>query len=195
MNLEIDKIKNIALYFAGNIPDLYFTKFLKLVYYLDFISVLERGEPVTRDIYYHLPYGPVPSFIKDHLSLLKSEIKSQEESIVEDSGSNQIESVFSGIIELSKKSDGFILEKKKEPEISYLSEYERGLLDDIIKDLGGKRAKELVEKTHAEPPYMHTIAGNVIDYKLAFYLDRSMILPNRTSPLNIEISQAEFFNR
>ena len=196
MNLELEKIKNAILYLTKNTKNLYFTKVLKLTYYFDFISVLERGEPVTGDTYYHLPYGPVPTFIKDHLALLKTEVKNEEISISKDSGvSSTADSAFSGILELEQKSEGFILKNKEEPNMSYLSEYEKILLDDIIKDLGQKSATDLVAKTHAEIPYIQTTQGNVINYKLAFYLDRSKILPSRKFDFNIEVSQAEFFNK
>ena len=78
MFLELEKIKQSSQYFAKNIPSLYFTKFLKLLYYFDFLSVLERGKPVTNDTYYHLPYGPVPTVIKDQLTMLREENKNIE---------------------------------------------------------------------------------------------------------------------
>jgi uncharacterized phage-associated protein len=83
----------------------------------------------------------------------------------------------------------------KEPEMAQLSEYEKGLLDDIVTDLGSKSATDLVTKTHLEPPYTQTTMGSVIDYKLAFYLDRAAILPSRTAPYSVEVSQAEYFSR
>lgn len=197
MNLEIDKIKNSALYLAKNITDLYFTKYLKLMYYFDFVSVLERGEPVTNDTYYHLPYGPVPTFIKDNLSWLKEELKQGEAEMVRDSeiGPESVKSIFSDLLELRTDGVGSVIVNKIDPNLQYLSQYEKGLLDDIISEFKATPTKTLVNKTHAETPYMQTPPNNVINYKLAFYLDRSKILPKRTYPLNPEVSQAEFFNK
>lgn len=192
--LELEKIKQIASYLAEKIDNLYFTKFLKLLYYLDFISVLERGNAVTNDTYFHLPYGPVPTVIKDQLSLLRDDNKKEEESIASDETYKDSRvSIFQDVLELEKSGEGFILKNKKTTDASYLSEYEKGLLDDIISEFKDKTTKQIVDKTHSEVPYLQTPANNVIAYKLAFYLDRSKILPNRTYDFSAEISQSEFF--
>ncbi len=194
-NLELDKIKQAGLYLSDKIPDLYFTKFLKLLYYFDFISVLETGQPVTNDTYFNLPYGPVPSFIKDQLSLLKRDIKESEEKIIKDDpNSEKVASFFDGLIELEDKTTGSVLVKKVEPDLNYLSEYEKDLLDDIIDEFKGTSTADLVKKTHSEAPYNQTTPSNIIGYKMAFYLDRNKILPKRTYEFDSEISQAEFFN-
>ena len=197
MSLELEKTKNVITYLAENVSNLYFTKLLKLLYYFDFISVLERGEPATGDTYYHLPLGPVPTFIKDQLTLLKADVKQAEDSCIQDSGINSGESIFSGYVSLQEEVGvGFKVIKQRNPDMSQISEYEKGLLDNIISDLGTKTAKELVTQTHAEPPYAQTTMRSIIDYKLAFYLNRDLILPSRKSfSFNVEVSQAEYFSR
>lgn len=194
MYIELEKIKQTASYLADNIPKLYFTKFLKLLFYFDFISVLERGVPVTNDTYYHLPYGPVPTVIKDQLSLLRNENKEEEELISnDDSYKDSRISIFQDVLKLEASGKGFILKNIGAINLSYLSEYEKGLLDDIILEFKTKTTKEIVDQTHKEVPYVQTPANNIIDYKLAFYLNRETILPKRSYPLNIEVSQAEYF--
>lgn len=192
MNLEIEKIKQSALYLAENIDNLYFTKFLKLLYYFDFISVLERGKPVTGDVYYHLPYGPVPSFVKDQVELLKKENKDAISSLLgEDAGI----SIFEDYIALSGDVGRNVLKKNEgiESRFEYLSDYEKKLLDDIIVQFKETPVREIVEKTHSEPPYLQTEQNNVIDYRLAFQLLRNNILPNRIYEFNPEVSQMEFY--
>ncbi len=198
MNLEINKIQNIATYLSDSITDLYFTKFLKLLYYIDFISVLESGKPVTGDVYYHLPYGPVPTFIKDQLSLLKKEYRDEVEGMMKDYNIviENNNSIFSDYIKLEEKKDfGYVLRKNEGTEFNNntISDYEKGLLDDIIKDLGGESTSNLVKKTHREVPYLQTISNDRIDYRLAFYLNRNSILPSRTYCYNIDLSQSEYF--
>lgn len=195
MYLELEKIKQATTYLSENIDDLYYTKYLKLLYYFDFISVLERGAPVTNDTYYHLPYGPIPTVIKDQLSLLREENRTEEQLVL---GDDQLtlKSIFSDIITLEPKGDNqFVIKPKVKTDFNYLSEYERVLLDDIIKEFKNISTKQLVEKTHKEVPYIQTPANNIIDYSLAFYLDRDQILPARTYQFNPELSQSEFFNR
>ncbi len=196
MQIELEKIKNTTLYMAENVPDLYFTKYLKLMYYFDFISVLERGVPVTRDTYYHLPLGPVPSFIKTQVNLLGDEAQKVEKKIY---GNFAVaESVFDDIISLNrvKSNNGLKIEPKsgKHANLSYLSEYEKDLLDDIIAEFKIIKVKDLVDKTHSEVPYKQTVANNIIDYRLAFYLDISNILPKRKYEFNKELSQMEYFS-
>ncbi|MFH0845853.1 MAG: Panacea domain-containing protein [Patescibacteria group bacterium] len=194
-NLELEKIKNSVAYLSSQIPNLYLTKLLKIFYYFDFISVLETGRPITNDTYYHLPYGPIPTFIKDQLTLLKYEVKKEEAEVLNDGFIyGQLVNIFTDIIEFEANNGNFILKNKKDADKTYLSEYELGLLDDIISEFKNTTSSELVTKTHSEVPYSQTSMLNVIDYKLAFHLDRSKILPNRNFDFNIEVSQAEFYN-
>lgn len=192
--LDIEKIKQIATYFAEKIPNLYKTKFLKLMYYFDFISVLERGTPVSNDNYYHLTYGPIPSFIKDQVDILVSGNISEN---IE--GDNyDIKSIFSDVLETQEiAGSGTILKVKSSVssmDYNYISEYEKGLLDDIVNEFKDKSTKSIIAKTHTEAPYQQTPENNVIDYRLAFYLDRPSILPRRSFVFNVDVSQAEFLN-
>jgi len=195
MNIEIEKIKSIMQYLATNVSDLYLTKSLKLFYYLDFISVLERGEPITGVTYHHLPYGPVPSFIKDELGLLNSDFRTEEKNIIKDSGEDLPKSVFLGVVELDPTPSGTLVNSSEDPDLSHLSKYEIDLLEDIVNDLGSLTARDLVNRTHSEIPYIQTPAGNIIQYKLAFYLNRNEILPNRNFQFDKELSQSYFFER
>ena len=195
MFLEIEKIKQASVYLANRIPDLYTTKFLKLFYYFDFISVLERGTPVSNDVYYHLPYGPIPSFIKDQLSLLKEDWQAINSLLMDDE--YKLQSVLSDDIEMENKDGNkYVVKVKDEHEetLSYLSSYEQDLLDDLIEEFKDTRTKIMVDKTHNEVPYEQTPENNIIDYKLAFHLDITEILPRRNYHSDIELSQAEFFN-
>ncbi|MCK5320564.1 SocA family protein [Candidatus Parcubacteria bacterium] len=196
MFLELEKIKQSSQYFAKNIPSLYFTKFLKLLYYFDFLSVLERGKPVTNDTYYHLPYGPVPTVIKDQLTMLREENKNIEQELT-NKEEGELKSIFLNILKLEKEGEDkwIILKDGEDIGVDYLSKYEKGLLDDIITAFKDTSTADLVAKTHQEIPYLQTPSNNIIDYKLAFYLKRDEILPSRTYPLNPEISQAEYFGR
>lgn len=192
MNLEIEKIKQSALYLTEKVDNLYFTKFLKLMYYFDFISVLERGKSVTGDVYYHLPYGPVPSFVKDQVELLKKENKDAMSNLLgEDAGI----SIFENYVVLSGEDRKNVLKKNEgvESRFEYLSDYEKNLLDDIIAQFKETPVKEIVDKTHSEPPYLQTEQNNVIDYRLAFQLNRNAILPSRLYEFNPEVSQMEFY--
>jgi uncharacterized phage-associated protein len=198
MNIDIEKVKNIALYLSTKAPQLFCTKFLKLLYYFDFIAVQETGKPVTNDVYFHLPYGPIPSFIKDHVDLLDpARKKSEKEIFLEPSLSDksyETQSIFEGILELKEMGGGKIIKQVdgKVPDLDQLSGYEKGLLDDLINDLGALSVKDIVEKTHKEAPYVQTVSRNVISYEMAFQLDIKTILSNRNFIFDKELSLARY---
>lgn len=168
-SINIDKIKVIIPYLAEKIGKLHVTKLLKLFYYIDFISCAERGgASITNDVYYKLPYGPVPSFIK-------GEIDNLEESVIED----KFKSQFADIIILKKSKDNcgkLVVSKKKKYDLRKISPYEKKLIDGVIKKLGKKTAGFLTRKTHKEKPYLLTGNNSVIDYSLANELGGRKVL-------------------
>jgi len=160
--IDIGKVKIIIAYLADKIDKLYVTKLMKLLYYIDFISYAEtKGSSVTNDIYYKLPYGPVPSFVKN-------EIDNLEEPVME----SEIKGQFADIIRLdnSKDKNGKVVVGKKKYDLKKLSQYEKDLIDEVIKKLGKKTASFLTSKTHREKPYLLTNNNSVIDYELAYRL-------------------------
>ncbi|MEK7159214.1 MAG: Panacea domain-containing protein [Patescibacteria group bacterium] len=195
--LELEKIKQATLYLSSSMEQLYFTKYLKLVYYLDFLSVLETGKPVTNDTYYRLSLGPVPTFIKDQMNLLRVDCKTQEKELFSSKDDNLFMSIFDGTISFTSDRIGFLITPVINVDVNFncLSDYEKKLLEDIVEEFKEKTAKDIVDQTHQEAPYLQTSPNDVIDYKLAFYLDRNKILPKRTYPLNIEVSQMEYSER
>lgn len=197
-HLHIEKIKDIAHYIAKKSSnDLYITKFLKLFYYVDFISVLERGENVSGDAYYRLPYGPIPSFVKDQLKILIKAENVIEKDFFGDSGFENSKSIFDGVISMQEVSlpssnKANKLSPAGERDYSNLSDYEKALLDDIVSEYDNKTTAEVVAKTHTEPPYANTQPGNIVDFKYAFMLDLKSILPNRPINFDKNVSLAEF---
>lgn len=199
MPIELDKIRNIAIYLADGIPNLYFTKFLKLLYYLDFISVQEVGSPVTNDTYFALPYGPIPTFIKDNVDLLDASNRQSEANLLKDPSVamdiyNNTKSIFDGYITL-RNNGGTILKRSKAFDVNALSAYEKTLLDDIINQFKNSSVKDIVAKTHSEAPYAQTALNNVIDYRMAFLLNIKEILPERNFAFDKDISLSRFNSR
>ncbi len=188
--MDIERTRQVALYLASKVPDLFVVKFLKLLYYIDFISVREVGQSITKDTYFHLPYGPIPSFIKDNIGGLNAALKKSEESVLE----TKLTSIFDGILQLNPKNTGQVVVPVAGAAFdeSKLSQYEKQLIDDVITDLGGKSTKELVEQCHTEPPYAQTNPSMTIPYELAFQLDVKQILPSRTSEFDKEIAFSRF---
>lgn len=157
--INIDKVKTIIGYLADKIDKLYITKLMKLFYYIDFISYSEREASITNDVYYKLPYGPVPSFIKSEI-----------DNLAKPTMGSGIESQLLGYVKLQEseeKNGKIIVNTDKGYNVKNLSKYELDLIDEIIKKIGKKTAKVLTNKTHKEKPYLMTSANSVINYELA----------------------------
>ena len=144
---------------------------MKLFYYLDFVSYAQRGSSVSGDVYYKLPYGPVPFFIRSEVNNITLQVMS-----------NGIKNIDIGTAQLSKsisveqKRLGrykalLIKNVDKNYSLNSLSSYEIELLKKIVSKFKKSTAKFLTEKTHNEKPYLLTSENSVIDYKLALTLD------------------------
>ena len=169
-SIDVNKIRFIASYFGEKVNGLTVTKMMKLFYYTDFISFNERGSSISGDVYFKLPYGPVPTFIKSEMdTLIKGGLETD------------IDSVFRGYLkaEAFEKPDykGYILKNtSKRPSESCLSEYEFGLVEKVVSKFKSTSAKKLSEKTHKEEPYTMTSDAGIIDYALSKYLKPNQIL-------------------
>jgi uncharacterized phage-associated protein len=138
---------------------------MKLLYYIDFISFSERRSPVTGDVYYKLPYGPVPTFVKNEIDNLELPPGSEVVSQLSDS------------LALQEKTYGKVVIKKvTNYNLQKLSDYEKGLIDEVIQKIGSKSSTFLTNKTHKEKPYLLTNANSVIDYELADTLNGRAVL-------------------
>lgn len=167
-SINIDKVKIILSYLADRVDNLYVTKLMKLLYYIDFISYAERGSSITNDTYYKLPYGPIPSFIKNEIDVLHN-------STMESSTRSQL----FNIIELKDpktKYGKIVANKGKRLDADELPSYELELINDVITKLGNKSATVLSNKTHKEKPYILTTMNSVISYDLASALGGRKIL-------------------
>lgn len=170
MKIDFEKVAIITSYFAENTKELYVTKLLKLFYYLDFISYKTRGASVTNDIYFKMPYGPVPSAIKNSIDLLS----------VENLMGKEFKSQLSPYVELQKDATGngrLIISKGKEYNLRKLSNSELELVKCLAKTFEKTKSKTLSNQTHREKPWLSTSVFSVIDYGLADGLNVKKILP------------------
>lgn len=187
--LDWDKINALTFkfveYFEKRDEPLYITKLLKLFFYFDFISHRVHAKPFTGDVYFKLPYGPIPSFIKEHLDLLKEE--NDENAELEDF---ELTSVFAKYFEAEKnlRTKGYIVRVRDGVEIprdkfdDYFSEWDNKLFSDIVEVFKGRSVREVVEMTHRESPYTkNKRSDSVIDYLVAFDEDFPEALPHYRS--------------
>jgi len=171
MKVDFEKVAVATSYFAENTNELYVTKLLKLFYYLDFISFKLRGASVTNDIYLKMPYGPVPSAIKNSIDLLSAENVLGED----------IKSQLSPYVRLEKDTNGNgarVISREKKYNLRKLSTFELDLVKSIAETFKNTRSKKLSDQTHREKPWLSTSDFSVIDYGFAESLDVQKILPS-----------------
>ena len=169
--LDWERINALAVKFVRAFEErgepLYITKLLKLFFYFDFISYKQGEKPFTGDYYFKLPYGPVPSVIKDQLDLLKKENDENEE--LQDF---ELQSAFAKYLEAVKdeKTKGYILKIRQDVDIpwgdfdDYFSESDAVLFADIVERFSHTNVKEVVAMTHQEIPYVRAVNMTPIGY-------------------------------
>lgn len=164
---NIDKVRAISSYLSENVSSLYVTKFYKLLYYIDFISYARRESSVTGDLYYKLPYGPVPSLIKneiDNLSFRDAEFTSQLAKSIK-------------LVPIEKDGKKTLIQNiAKEIKIDSLSAFELNLVKKVMVKFKNTTAAQLTARTHREAPYRLSSANSVISYEFAKKLDIGSIL-------------------
>ena len=136
--LNWDKAIAAILYLAGkNLPEFDRYKACKLLFLADKFHVVRFARPVTGDVYYALPYGPVPSRILDRLEAFEAGRDEQ----------------LASVLELDVKFTYPRYAAKASPDYSVLSQSEVMALDRAIELFGNKTFPELKSITHEMPAY------------------------------------------
>ena len=139
------KIGDILVRICEQMPDIHLRKLLKVLYFIDEKSMIERAIPVTWLDYYAWKKGPVAPEV--------FEIKN---------------GAFSDFVTCAKDSDGryHINAKKYDDKFSQLSKYELQLVDDVIARCKDKSADELTDETHQEDTlWSRVVKENNIDFE------------------------------
>lgn len=127
--------------------ELYKTKLVKLLWYIDIINYKRSKESITGLAYFHMPYGACPlglDLILDSKSLEFEEIE------VDDSIKCLIKNVKSDYI---------------------LSDEEIKTIKDVMEKFKDFKSSQLVEYMHNEKAYLETNQNEFISYEYAKYID------------------------
>ena len=153
---NVEKQKNIILYFLNNINNAYLglTKLMKLLYYVDFEFYQNKGVSITGDEYVAMPYGPVPRNAERLLEKMTNDGEIHMEKIVFVYPQNKYYS-------------------KVEHDMSTFSAEELGHIENIAKRFEHWTAKQMSDLTHDEYPWQTTRLGEIIDYNLALCLRKN----------------------
>jgi uncharacterized phage-associated protein len=147
---SLDKlIHAIAFFFESGIQDLTKLKVAKLLYFADKTHLLEYGRPILGDVYFCMEFGPVPSFALNEMSeaIQRSEVADEESS---DYGKmNQMLRVKKPLF------GGYPHFEARHPfDSSVFAESELGVLKSVVEQYGPKTARDLVDLTHEEAPFL-----------------------------------------
>src|SRR5262249_26434458 len=78
-------IHSLAFFSQHGIPELTKLKSAKLLYFADKKHLLRHGRPILGDVYFCLPYGPVPSLALNEMNdaIVGSEVPDSDVSLFE----------------------------------------------------------------------------------------------------------------
>ena len=144
--LDINKIKNMLIYFAKNVKNLFEVKLMKLFWYADALAYLETGKAITGLVYNHQKFGALPI---GYETFIRFETVQQE--------AKQIKDYIS--IEFKPK-------KGYEFDDSLFSNNEIAILEKIVnrfKDCTGTQISNIM---HKESAYKLSKDREVIDFTL-----------------------------
>lgn len=128
-----ERLDNAVAYFAKRHREIvqkpaFKTYIFKYITLFDFAVLKETGRPAFDTEYAAFERGPVPIELYDHIDELTSDYYSVEE---DENGNNYFEAI-------------------KEPQVEFFSDYEVGLLEDIVREYvhPGMKTEEVIDATH-----------------------------------------------
>lgn len=153
--IEREKYKQAILYLLNspaNNAMLGKVKLFKLLYYIDFDHYQVFNTPITGDVYYKRPYGPVGA----NAERILLEMRAEE------------------LISVNVKAVGHVTQyvftalDKGDPQ-RYFGSSELEVLERVSTNWANHRTGEIVTATHGEAPWRAVDMGEEIPYALAFY--------------------------
>ena len=150
---DLTKLAEAALYLIGQSErDPYFgmTKLVKLLYYADCASFLQRGQPITGTTYLHFPHGPYP----ENWHLVRKEL--------ENSGAATIFNESAG-----NDYHRYRITANRPADYEILGSEDLAILDAQLQRFAGFNASAIEEHSHHEAGWRATEDGEPISYALS----------------------------
>lgn len=153
-SFSLEKLIHAIAYFASrNIHDLTKLKAAKLLYFADKDHLLNFGRPIIGDVYFCLPYGPVPS-----LSLNEMNDAINTSSLEEGDDIHADTICFASVLKVHKPIPLLgghpVFRAKNGFDADVFSKSEIASLEKAVKQYGSKTAPELIDLTHKEVAWM-----------------------------------------
>lgn len=153
-----EKLRELVLYIADKCeddPTFGAVKLNKILFYADFISFAEYGEPITGVKYRKFEQGPVPTILRR----VRMEM--------EDGGD----------LVIRKKSYHGRMQHRpiplRPPDFNQLGARDIALVDDMIQAFWNRTAQEVSELSH-DRAWKNALEGEVIPYEAAFVSDEPL---------------------
>lgn len=149
------KFEELVLYLASRCeedPTYSATKLNKLLFFADFFAYASLGEPMTGHRYQKLPNGPAPVALLPVVSRMTERGDCQWE-----------EHPYFGRTQRR-------LVAKRGADLSWLSDEQQSLVDDLVERLWGVSATEVSELSHEYPGWQAMGMQEVIPYETIFVL-------------------------
>lgn len=153
-----EKLRELVLYIADKCeddPTFGAVKLNKILFYADFISFAQYGEPITGVKYRKFSQGPVPTILK------RVRIEMEEH----------------GEVAVRRKSYHGRVQHRlipfRQPDFSRLGARDIATVDDMIREFWGRTAQEISELSH-DRAWKNAAEGEVIPYEAAFVSDEPL---------------------
>lgn len=151
--ISYDKTTEVIIWLANKKPGIDIYHVAKVLFYADKMHINKYGRPITGDTYIRMPYGPVPSGVRDLVT---------ENSWL---SPKQLEQIKSSLI-IDKSDNRYKLAATREPNMKYFSKTDIACLKNSLSEYGDMSFDELYNSTHSEKCYYETDPNEKIDYAL-----------------------------
>lgn len=151
---DADRLREVVIYLAAHVGNLFVTKLNKVLFYLDFSAYRDEGIGFTGLRYARADYGPVP----DHYDLIMAAL------------------VDEATLSYREQGDGRVIVAHRGADLSAFAPQEVARLESVAAFANSfASCSELSAYSHEETAWQETPSGELIDYNLAH--DVRMPLP------------------
>jgi len=163
MKFDIKKVAHAILFFQQqDVQYLTKTKLMKLMFYADKYHLQTYMRPVFQDVYFKLPYGPVPTLT---LNVINSANEMENDDLKE-----LVDEFLSIVLVEEKKTAPYPSTVFSPNGVAFdsrlFSRSELQVLKQVAKEFKTMTAKAISEKSHAEPEYKNSEMNAEIQYGL-----------------------------
>jgi len=150
--INYEKAIETIVWIASNKPGIDIYHVAKILFYADKMHVNKYARPILGDIYIRMPYGPVPSGVRDIIT---------ENTWLPPDINEKAANAF-----VVDKSNNHKLAATRQPNMDFFSASDIECLSESLSKYGSMSFAELKNLTHSEKCYYETDSNDKIDYVL-----------------------------